>query len=174
MVLIEYRIAEAMSTIAQRCRELRILRCPNRLCYPNLPPAANCRAHHCDRLTDDGLFALTSHAHRLRELDVSHCSEVTSQGISTLSRCPSLEVLCVNGTSASEDFCLELRSLSSLHLKGLSSLGDATITGTLTAGSSMRYLNVAECGIGDASAHHIREHTPSLTCLCQNSGGTDR
>jgi len=28
-----------------------------------------------------------------------------------------------------------------------------------------RYLNLAECGIGDASAHHIREHTPSLTYL---------
>jgi len=103
-----------------------------------LPRAAKCRAHHCDRVTDDGIFALTSHAHHLHELDISYCSEVTSHGISTLARCPSLEVLWVPGTSASEDFCLELCGLSSLHLKGLSSVGDTTITGTLSAGSSMR------------------------------------
>jgi hypothetical protein len=138
----------ALSVVCQRCRDLRVL-----------------RAHHCDRITDDGVWALAAHAHGLLELDVSYCSHITADGLRDIAKCPNLEVLRAPGTSVEEDFCLGLHGLTTLHLKGLSCLGDSTITGSIATGGPLRYLNLAECGIADPSVHHLRDHTPHLTYL---------
>ena len=64
---------DAVVTVVQRCRALRVL-----------------HLRRCEYVSDDALWAISASAHELTELDIAYCSRVTEAGVSDM-RCNKLQ-----------------------------------------------------------------------------------